>query len=197
MLKKYIPFLLCLFIGLMVAFSNIDASKTKHINTYPNLPAPIGKEKVLITSAGQAMEGTIIYTIAESLNLDADYRPRALDTDLYDYQSVIIVLGYSANGLSHINRSFKEELIRIERLIKEATLKQLPIIIVNLAGPYRNNDQTWNLFEKTTASANYYIGLKRHKGVNRYIEKLKEYNVPATLVNDLEDLHIPLNSVFR
>lgn len=197
MLKKYIPFLLCLLIGLILVFFNLNSSNTKHINTYPNLPAPIGEEKILITSAGQAIEGTIIFAMADSLNLDADYRPRALDTDLYDYQSVIIVLGYSSNGLSYINRSFRDELHYTEQLVKEAASKQLPLVIINLSGVTRNDEQTWKLFEKTVEYSDYYIGLKSENGLNRYMERLKELKVPVTLVNELDDMPTPLNSAFR
>lgn len=195
-MKKFTPFLLCSFIGLMLAFTNIDASShTRHINTYPNLPAPIGKERVLITSAGQAMEGTVIFSIAESLHLDADYRPRALDTDLYDYQSIIIVLGYSFNGLSYIDRSFQEELRLTEFLVKEAALNQMPIILVNLASQTRDDDQTWRLFELIAEDTDYYIGL--NDGMNRYHERMSELGIPATLVNELDDIHTPFNSAFR
>lgn len=197
MIRKYIPFLLCLVIGLILALSNLDSSKTKHINTYPNLPAPIGEEKILITSAGQAIEGTVIFAIADSLNLDADYRPRALDSDLYDYQSVIIVLGYSSNGLSYINRSFQDELRYTENLVKEAASDHLPVIIINLSGVTRNDEQTWKLFETTVEYTDYYIGLKSQNEMNRYMEKLSELKVPITLVNKLDELHTPLNSAFR
>ncbi|MFD1038831.1 DUF6305 family protein [Virgibacillus byunsanensis] len=197
MLKKYTPVFICVLLGLIFLFSSINSSTAKHINTYPNLPAPIGEERILITSAGQAVEGTIILTIAENLNLEADYRPRALGTDLYDYKSVIIVLGYSSNGLSHVNRSFQEELIRTKEIVEEAKLNNLPVILINLSGPFREEERTWELFTYTVGYANYYIGLNNGYNMNRYKNELKKHHVPTTLVKQLDDLHIPLNSAFR
>ncbi|MGP4105521.1 DUF6305 family protein [Virgibacillus sp. L01] len=197
MLKKYIPVFVCFSIVLLFTFSSISNSQSKHINTYPNLPAPIAEEKILITSAGQATESSIMLSIADNLNLEADYRPRALDTDLYDYKSVVIMLGFSANGLSHTNRSFQEELTRTKQLVKEAKLANLPIILVNISGLFRDNSQSWKLFEQTAPFADYFIGLKNMKNADNSIKILRENSVPVTLVTELDDLQTPFNSVFR
>ncbi|WP_164668141.1 DUF6305 family protein [Virgibacillus doumboii] len=197
MIRKYIPALVCFTIVILFTSTSIGTSQSKHFNTYPNLPAPIGNEKILITSTGQAAEGSILLNIAESLNLEADYRPRALGTDLYDYRSVVITLGYSANGLSHTNRSFQEELKRTRQLVKEANRTKLPIILINVSGAFRDDSRTWELFELIASSADYYIGLKNMKNPARSIQTLREHSVPVTLVNQLEDLHTPFNSIFR
>lgn len=197
MLKKYIPVFVCFSIVLLFTFSSIGNSQSKHINTYPNLPAPIAEEKILITSAGQATESSIMLSIADNLNLEADYRPRALGTDLYDYKSVVIMLGFSANGLSHTNRSFQEELTRTKQLVKEARLANLPIILVNISGLFRDDSQTWQLFEQTAPFADYFIGLKNMKNADSSIKILRGNSVPVTLVTDLDDLQTPFNSVFR
>ena len=196
-MKKSIPFLLCLVIGLIIAFTNTDTSQSNPMTTYPNLPAPIGKEKILITSAGQAMEGAIVYSISESLHLDADYRPRALDSDLYDYQSVIIILGYSANGLAYTNRSFQEELNLTKQLLIEAALQELPIIVVDLSSRGRDSKHTRELFELVTPYTAYYIGLKNEQGYHPYKQELQKLDIPVTLLNELDDLATPLNSAFR
>ncbi|MFB4167887.1 DUF6305 family protein [Virgibacillus sp. JSM 102003] len=197
MLKKYIPVFVCFSIVLLFTFSSIGNSQSKHINTYPNLPAPIADEKILITSAGQATESSIMLSIADNLNLEADYRPRALGTDLYDYKSVVIMLGFSANGLSHTNRSFQEELTRTQQLVKEAKLANLPIILINISGLFRDDSQTWQLFEQIAPSADYFIGLKNMKNAENSIKILRKNSVPVTLVTELDDLQTPFNSVFR
>src|SRR5690625_4464907 len=130
MFKKYIPFFICICLLLILMFISSNRSTgNNHINTFPNLPAPIGEEDILITSAGQAAEGVILQSIADSLHLKTDYRPRALGTDLYDYQSVVIVLGYSASGTIYTNRSFQDELTRVKNLVMEAEKDNLPIIL--------------------------------------------------------------------
>ncbi|MFC4557477.1 DUF6305 family protein [Virgibacillus kekensis] len=196
-MKQYIPVFFCILIGTALSIWFFVNTEPKHINTYPNLPAPIAEEKILITSAGQAAEATILSSIAENLNLEADYRPIALATDLYDYKSVVIMLGYSANGQSNTIRSFQEERDRITSLLKEAGKTKLPIVVVDPTGIHRNDKQSWRLFENIAPFADYFIGLKNMNDTEKAIQLLNKHSVPVTLVSDLEDIKIPFNSVYR
>ncbi|MFD1360751.1 DUF6305 family protein [Lentibacillus salinarum] len=194
---KYMPPAICFAVLLTMTLVSANATSQQHVNLYPNLPAPIGGEKILITSAGQAAEGSILYTIADNLHVDADFRPRALDSDLYDYNSVVIVLGYSANGLEQTNRTYQAEQSRITKLAGEATQNQIPVILVNLSGAYRHDKPTWALFNQIIPNTDYYIGLKTMKNMDQYLDILASHNVPVTLVNDFSDIRTPFNSVFR
>ncbi|GAA0589425.1 hypothetical protein GCM10009001_01660 [Virgibacillus siamensis] len=196
-MKRYFPIIVCLSIVLLLCFFSLKETQSEHFNTYPNLPAPIGMEKILITSSGQAPEGSILPKIAERLNLEADYRPRALGSDLYDYNSVIIMLGYSANGLTQTNRSFKEEMNRTRKLLKEAENTSLPVILINISGFYRDDNRSMKLFKVALPYADYFIGLKNTKNKAKQIQQLRNHQVPVTLVNDLEDLTVPFNAIFR
>lgn len=196
-MKKYVPAFICFLFSLVFFFASISSSPARHINTYPNLPAPIGQEKILITSAGQAAEATVLKTIAESLNLESDFRPRALASDLYDYKTIVIVLGYSANGLAHTPRSFHEELARTKNMAQEAESMNLPMILINLSGENRHHGETFQLFEEIVAYADYYIGIKSNKHTDYLFNKLESHQVPATLVHELDDIAIPFNSAFR
>lgn len=195
--KKFIPSLVCFILACVFVLASNGLTKSNYINSYPHLPAPIAKEKVLITSAGQSAEGTIALKMAENLNLDVDYRPRALSTDLYDYQSVVIILGYSPTGLAQTVRSFEEEKKRVHALVLEAKKMSLPIILVHISGKFREENYTRQFIENAIPYANYFIGLKELSLTNDIIRKLKQNNVPTTLVNNVADMQIPFNSVFR
>ncbi|WP_174614242.1 DUF6305 family protein [Virgibacillus ihumii] len=196
-MKRYIPIAVCLTFVFVLCFISINETQSEHFNTYPNLPAPIGTEKILITSTGQAPEGSILLKIADSLNLEADYRPRALGSDLYDYNSVVIMLGYSANGLTQTNRSFQEEIARTKKLLNAAENNSLPVVLINISGLFRDDNRTIKLFEMTAPYADYFIGLKNTKNKAKQIRKLRKHHIPVTLVNDLEDLSVPFNAIFR
>ncbi|WP_404454201.1 DUF6305 family protein [Virgibacillus necropolis] len=197
MYKKFIPSLVCLAFAFIFLLASNALTKSNYINSYPHLPAPIGQEKLLITSAGQSAEGMIALNMAENLNLHVDYRPLALATDLYDYKSVVIILGYSPNGLAQTQRSFEEEKKRINALLAEANNTNLPIILVHISGKFREEDYTRQFIEDAIPYADYFIGLKELSLTNEVIMKLKKNNVPTTLVNDVADMQIPFNSVFR
>lgn len=196
-MKKFFPALLSLSIFFIMTFVTMGYSQKTYINVYPNLPAPIGKEKILITSAGQAPEGRLMHAMAEELHLQADYRPRALASDLYDYQTVVVVVGFSANGLTYTNRYYEEELERVKELGKEASLYQMPLIVVHLAGHYRENKETLRLFETIVSHAHYFIGLKNMKQLDIVTDLLHTNQIPATFVSHIRDMKIPFNSAFR
>ncbi|MDY0394009.1 DUF6305 family protein [Virgibacillus halophilus] len=197
-MQKFIPLGVCFSILLILMLVNSSpARQNQHVSAYPNLPAPIGKEKILITSAGQATDGVIVHSIAESLNLQADYRPRALDSDLYDYESVVIVLGYSANGLRYTTHDYQEELTRIRAIAKEAKRTRLPLIAVHISGDYRNDRQTFAMFQEIAASTDYFIGLKTMKDVGEYQKVLADFHTPVTLVSERDRFKIPFNAAFR
>ncbi|QTN00330.1 hypothetical protein ERJ70_14085 [Sediminibacillus dalangtanensis] len=197
-MKKSSAVIGCFVVGFLLAaspFGGQDA--TNAINSYPNLPAPIGEESVLLTSAGQAPENLLLAKIAEDLHLEGDYRPRALASDLYDYRTLVIIVGSSPYGLQYRNRTFTEEMERTKQLLNEAELRGLPVIILHVAETKRQDKQTVELIKATAPHADYFLGLKSISSSSEIIELMDAANVPVTLVKDLEDLHTPLNSAFR
>ncbi|WP_026570909.1 MULTISPECIES: DUF6305 family protein [Sediminibacillus] len=197
-MKKSSAVIGCFLAGLLLAaspFARPDSAAS--INSYPNLPAPIGEETILFTSAGQAPENLLLAKMAEDLHLEGDYRPRALASDLYDYRTLVIIVGNSPYGLQYRNKTFTEESDRIKQLLNEAELREVPVIILHVAGTKRQDNQTVELIETTAPYADYFLGLKSISSSTKIIESMDAANVPVTLVQDLEDLHTPLNSAFR
>lgn len=164
--------------------------------TWPNLPVPIGKEPVLITSAGQATDGYVIDMLAKELHIDADYRPRALSTDIYDYKTVVMVMGFSAHGLDKNGETLSEEKLRIKELIEETKRHQMPLILIHLSGSGRMDAHTLEFIEMATPYASYFIGL-RSANDRKLGEFVQTGNIPITLVSNVSDLKTPMNSVFR
>ncbi|WP_138420909.1 DUF6305 family protein [Aquibacillus sediminis] len=195
-MKKYIIPFICLFGGL-VFISFLSIKPDSHINDYPNLPAPIAKENILLTNVGQAVEGEILKQIVNDLNLDGDYRPRALASDLYDYQSLVISIGYSPTGLANTPRSFEEEKQRLRDLTKEAELQGIPVVVLHLSNDYKGDARTWELIHQAIPKANYFIGIESVVDRANQTELFQSNSIPYTLVNNLEEIRTPLNSAFR
>lgn len=196
-MKKYsIVIALIIGCGVLLLVRYQDSSEETW-NSWPNLPAPIGKEPILITSAGQAIEGKVFSYIAEELNLDGDYRPRALATDLYEYNTMIVVVGYSPHGVRQTYRSYKEEKERVESLYDEAEARDTPIIVVQLSGASREDPYTWELYKASIPHADYVIGLQELEYNEALLEQAQQHSVPVTLVEDIEDIKTPFNLAFR
>jgi hypothetical protein len=196
-LKKYAVIIVCFLISFIIIGYNASQTSSQPMYMYPNLPAPIGKEPILITSAGQSVEGGIIGKMARKLYLEADYRPRALATDLYEYQTLVIITGYSYNGLLHKQRQFKQENTRIEKLIDQAEKENKPIVLMDLDVQFRNNEETWTLMNEILPYADYFIGRRHNQTLEALMEKIHKYQLPSTFVDKVEDMKTPFNSVFR
>ncbi|GGE29015.1 hypothetical protein GCM10011391_04430 [Pullulanibacillus camelliae] len=196
MMRAYIiPLLISLSI-VIVAHKAMEAPKYL-MYTLPNLPTPIGKEKVLITSAGQDPDGFIVQRMAQELHLSADYRPTALASDLYDYQTVVLVVGYSPNGLKTTIRSLEEEKRRVKAICKQTKRRGIPLILLHLGGPGRLDEQTMAFFREAAPYTHYLIGL-RGADYSGYLRQLaKRYGFSITLVQRIQDMKLPMNSVFR
>ncbi|UFT98493.1 DUF6305 family protein [Radiobacillus kanasensis] len=191
------PILTLLFLSIVFIWVPFPPQPQLVLNTYPNLPAPIGQEKVLITSAGQAIEGKMIEKIAEDIHLENDYRPRALASDLYDYETIIIDIGYSSNALHMKNKELAEEKARIENLLKEAKATNKPIIMTYVSSDYRTDQQTEELLQVAIPYASYFIGVRDPYLPQHLITVIEEKDIPVTFVNQLDDLATPINAAFR
>ncbi len=196
-LKKYTVPMLCIIISLAVIGHHSYRASGQSMYMYPNLPAPIGKEPILITSAGQTVEGGIVHKLSQQLHLEAEYRPRALATDLYEYQTLVIVTGYSYNGMLHKKKKFKQEQERIRKLMNEAEADRVPVIIFDLDLQYRDYEETWTILEHTIPYSDYFIGKRHDETPEKLLELIREHKVKSTFVNEIEDMKTPFNSVFR
>lgn len=164
---------------------------------WPNLPAPVGEGPILITSAGQAVDGQIVSLMAKRLHLEADYRPRALATDLYAYNTIIFTVGYSPTGVHETFRTLEDETIRLKRMVIYALEQDIPIIILHLGGSTREDVYTYELFKELAPYSEYFIGLRSMNPEGDFIKLIKQEHVPITLVKNLNQMLTPLNSAFR
>lgn len=196
-MKKYYGIFILSCLAVIVGIYQSATGVKEYTPMWPNLPAPIGEEPILITSAGQGAEGAVVHLMVKRLNLNADYRPRALATDLYEYKTIILYTGFSKNGVNKTYRDFQEEKTRIRRMITYANHNQIPIILIHLGGPMRDDRRTMDLVREALPYSNYFIG-KRNMVQGKEILDIAENNrLPITLVSHTKDILTPLNSVFR
>lgn len=196
-MKKYFVIAgLVVTISLYILFK-LTSFPEYRVHTWPNLPSPIGKELVLITSAGQAVEGHILDKMTKQLHIDGDYRPRALATDIYDYKTVILVTGFSAYGLKETGRTIIEEKERIGEMLREIKKQNIPLIVIHLGGHGRVGSITLSFIKMALTETDYIIA-QRNSDYHGELRLLaREKGIPITLVKDLDDIKTPLNSIFR
>lgn len=185
---------LAVFLSLAGCGAKVDSGNDRGI---PNLPWPIAAERALVTTAGQGLEGLIVAKYANQLNIHNYYRHRAEAVDLQDVNSLIIALGFSANGMETAYTSPEKEEERLAALVAEAGKEKKPVILLHVGGMGRRsslNDRTakW-LMEKAD-----YLIVVRDGNIDGFFSRLaREKKVPFTEVGSLEQIKVPLNSAYR
>ncbi len=163
----------------------------------PNLPRPIARERVLVTTAGQGLEGLIVAKYAETLNIKNYYRHRAEHVDLQDVNSLIISLGFSPSGLEAAYMDVSDENQRIKNLVMAAGKAKIPIILLHLGGMERRNTLNDEIARIVATQASYLIVVQDSNQDGFFTGLARENQLPYTVVSVMEGIKVPLNSVFR
>lgn len=187
----------CIVILIIVLNGCTKQVKNPEVFLMPNMPYPIAKEPALITSAGQGPEGLIIAKMSDKLKIVNKYRYKADKDDLQGMSCLIIVEGISSQGLKAVFTNLQEDEARIERLLLEAKVKKIPVVVVFPGGKVRRTKADDKLAEKLAADAHYVIALREADEDYFFSQLSKKYGCKLTLKQTLGEIPVPLNSVFR
>ncbi len=195
MKRRLIGYLL--IIGILT-FGLISYRQTTRIKSLlPHLPAPIAKEKVLVTPAGQGTEGLIISELSDVLNIRNHYMFWAEPQDLNGYNTLVLVLGFSKQGLYSIHKTPEDEIQRVKSLVTAAHKIGMPVVMLHIGGQDRRrqvDDRTAELIAPMLS----YIIVTQDGERDRFFTRLAAKNkIPLTVVKDVKEIKVPFNSVFR
>jgi hypothetical protein len=187
-----------LFIVFIIWLSyNANQRDYKKDSSIPSLPQAIGKETVLITSAGQSTDTYIVKDIANKLRIHNFFMPQAVEPDLEGINTVVFVVGFSEYGEKLHGVTFESEKQRVESLLKSLKKNQVTIISVYLGGKHRRNLNTDTLLKMTCSESQYLIATVSADEDNYLSNLSNEYNIPLTLVEDVKNISEPFASAFR
>lgn len=186
--------LIILLVAINVPFKDENEAK---IFTMPELPRPIAKAPVVITSAGQSTDTYIIRDISNQMMLRSYFMPQARDTDIKDIKTIVFVVGYSSLGMRLQNISYEEEKARIGKLLEKAKDKEMTVLTVVMCGEQQNNNRTEELIRMLGEETDYFIGLRDSGSESILTELAKDGDVSLTLVKSVNEISEPFASAFR
>ncbi|WP_151191885.1 DUF6305 family protein [Desulfotomaculum copahuensis] len=186
-----------LAVALLLAINALTGRRHQNTYTYPNLPAPIAREPVLVTTAGLGAEGLIVAKMCEQLNLDYDYHYQGTPADLADKESLILVLGVSPAGISSIYTTADDEKNRVLNLVDYAADRHIPIIVVHPGGMDRRGGLNDQLINAVVPLASYVLVAGDGDQDGLFTRLTRARNIPLTEVAGINELEVPLNSAFR
>lgn len=198
--KKYMVYIIMVVPLLLaiIAWSLVYGNQLKVSGGLPQLPRPIGQERVLITTAGQAVDGLLVSQIATSLNLRHDYRREITGPELPGrFATCVIVVGVSNKGLMSVGRTYGEEYKRVEGVVTGALDHQMPIVTLHIGGQERRNRSNDELLELLIPNSHYFI-VMGNGNQDGYLAQLAQgAGIPFSEVTDFHELRIAFNSIFR
>lgn len=189
-----------ILLGILIVFLLNDFIQSDNTiqyisNTYPI--EPFSAELILITSAGQSTDAYIFHDMANDLHLNNHFMPEISTYDLRAYSSVVFVIGYSEVGMMLNEVSYEEEYTRITKILQTAEAEQLPVITAYLGSDERRSEETDALL-KYIASKSDYILMTSDNGKSPFIDTITENgSIPLTCVNEVDQLSMPLASIFK
>ncbi len=163
----------------------------------PHLPAPIASEKALVTPAGQGLEGLIVSEICDNLNIDNRFMYWAEPQDLEGFNSLIIALGFSQQGLYSLHKEEEQEIERVSQLVQAAEERDIPVVLIHLGGQDRRGTANDDLAEILAAGTDYIIVTQDGERDGFFTGLADENSIPVTVVNGVSAVKVPLNSVYR
>jgi len=163
----------------------------------PNLPRPVARERALVTTAGQGLEGLMVAKYANQLNIRNYYRHRAEPVDLQDVNSLIITLGFSPKGLEAAYTDPEKEQERIRSLVVEATKARIPVILLHIGGMERRSAINDRMARWIAGYASYLIVVRDSNKDGFFTRLAREKKVSFTEAGTLERIKVPLNSAYR
>jgi hypothetical protein len=137
---------------------------------------------VLVTSAGQALDGFTTKTLLTRANVPNDYKPLAEPGDLGDVKTLIIVMGASVKGFGQAGITAESEMTRTKALLAAAKEKKIHLIGVHIGGADRREGMSKQFVELVAPAVDHLV-VWQDGNADGYFSKIAdEKKIPLTLL---------------
>ncbi len=163
-------------------------------------PAQGGKKfetPVLVTSAGQSADVTLVSMLFKRANLAAKPAPQAKAGDLDNVKTLVVVPGFSSKGLGAAGISREDELKRIKQLLEAAAAKKIPVLMMHIGGKPRRGQQSDDFCKMAAEAANHLIVVKQGDEDGFFSTIAKDAKKPIDVVDKIADAAKPLAALFQ
>lgn len=154
------------------------------------------EKPVLITSAGQSADVTLVSMICKKNQIEVKSIAMATPSDLSGIKTLIIVAGFSSKGLGAAGVSREQEMSRVKDVIKAAKDKKIKILMMHIGGKSRRGNQSDDFNKLSAEAADYMIVVKKGDEDQFFSNISKSKNIPLKLVDKIAGTGVSLSSVF-
>lgn len=145
--------------------------------------APFKAESpVLVTSAGQSLDGFTTKTLLTRAGIANDYKALATGADLEKVKTLIIAFGASVKGFGAAGITIDTEIARTTNLLAVARAKKIRIIGMHLGGAERRTGMSKEIVEIVAPACDWLI-VWEDGNADGYFAKLStEKKIPLNLL---------------
>jgi hypothetical protein len=155
------------------------------------------EQPVLITSAGQSAEITIVSMVFRKLELQRTVDPHATATDLSGIKTLVLVPGFSSKGLGSAGVNREQEMERLKSLIAAAQTAGVKTLVLHLGGKARRGTQS-DEFNRVAAVGAQQLIVVKSGDEDQFFSKLAaDRKIPITLVDRMSDVAGVVGGLFR
>lgn len=151
----------------------------------------------LITNAGQGPGGKmarLLVSQTKTIALETDYwyKSEPVEADLQErpYKALMVVIGSSDKGLGASGITIDQEIARLEKVVKFAKERKLPIIAVLLEKDKRSaiaSNPNERCIDTICPHAEWMIVVKAGNSDKRFDKLKAKYNIPLTFIDNAID----------
>jgi len=154
------------------------------------------EQPLLITSAGQSSDLKLVELIANREKLKNEAKLLTTNADLNGIKTLIVVPGFSSKGLGAAGISQQDEIRRVENLVKAASDRKIPIVLVHVGGKARRGGQSDDFCKLIADHCQYMIVVKQGNEDGFFTQIAKRRNVPLVEVDNVRSAGAPLKEIF-
>ncbi len=157
---------------------------------------PLG-QPILITSAGQNADVTIVGMVFRKLGLPFKAAPLATAADLAGHQTLVLVPGFSSKGLGSAGVNREQELERVKAVIAGAQQAGMKVVVLHIGGKARRGGQSDEFCRMAVAAANHLVVVRTGDDDQFFSKLAAERKLPIELVDRMADISAPVGRLFK
>jgi len=155
------------------------------------------EQPILITSAGQSADVTLVSMLCKKLSLKAKAIPMAKISDLADAKTLVIVAGFSSKGLGAAGISREQELDRVKDIIEAAKKQKTPILMMHIGGKPRRGTQSDEFNQIAAQAADRMLVVKQGDEDKFFSDIAAKNKTSIDIIEKIVDAQKPLADYFQ
>lgn len=151
---------------------------------------------VLVTSAGQSADVSMIDVLMKKVGADYTFNATAKTADIGGAKTVLIAAGASSKGLGAAGISADNEKARTKEILEACKKNNITVIMAHLGGVARRGKLSDEFSDMVLEYSSGILMVEDGNDDGKFSDFAQKKNIPITLVNTIADCMEPLKTMF-